>query len=139
MGTAALRLTRLSICIAAAAGHGYLLTPLPRQLPAGQDMSGHQDFPALGPCKGGLPAGPITLNLTVSQAAPLEWTIVIVHTPGFCSLRWARDESALSYDGSTGALLWSSSTCGDALGSSFTDSYIAPSEPVDRGVMQVRL
>ena len=85
-------------------------------------MSGHQDDPAAGPCKS-LPAGPVSVTYTPGQTVPLTWTITLVHTPGFCSLRWAPTEAGLSYDGSTGELLWSSTTCGDALGASFADSF----------------
>ena len=130
-----LRALLAALCLCVASGHGYLLTPVPRQ--NGGDMSGHQDDPAAGGCKS-LPPGPAAATLTAGQAADnLTWTIVIVHSPGFCSLRWARNDSGIAYDGSAGLLLWSSTTCGDALGDAFRATFAAPpASAAGTGVLQ---
>jgi hypothetical protein len=116
-----------------AAGHGYLLTPVPRQ--NGGDMTTHQDDPTAGPCKSLPPAAAPTTTLSAGANYTLSWTITIAHG-GYCYLRWAVDQSGLSYDGSTGTMLWSSTTCGDETGDAFYSSFIAPTTPLAKGVLQ---
>jgi len=129
-----LRAWLAALCACAAHGHGYLLTPVPRQ--NGGDMSGHQDDPSAGPCKSLPPGAAASAALVAGQAYNLSYTIVITHG-GFCSLRWARDDGGLAYDGSAGALLWSSDTCGDTLGAEFDAVFVAPpASAAGRGVLQ---
>ena len=83
-----------------ASAHGYLTIPEPRQT---GDMSGHQDDPGAGPCKS-LPRGTVLTAYRPGESVTHSWLITLVHTPGFCSLRWALTDAELSYDGSTGTL-----------------------------------